>query len=101
MRLEIMKEKAANSGNGIAQTNELVSIELIGPAKVMDDPRCRVAGDRMTLVVRRLIVLDGVAVSVFSLDSAQIHNTCVFGEYYHLQPSKYIANYRFFLKIQI
>ena len=64
----------ADPSYGSAQANQLFPVNLVSPAKVVDDIGHRLFGDRMAAVVGQRVVLDDTAVFVFSLGRAQIHN---------------------------
>jgi hypothetical protein len=57
----------------MAKPYQLLTVELVSPAEVVDDFGDGFSGLGMTLVVGQLVVLDGRAVLVFALCGSQIH----------------------------
>jgi len=65
--------QAADSGNRAAQPDEMIAIQSVRPAEVVDDPGNGLSGHRVALIVGQLIVLDDGTVFVFSLSSPEVH----------------------------
>ena len=65
--------QVAYARNGAAQAHQLVTVELVCSAEVVDDFGNGFSGLWVALVVRQLEVLDGGAVFVFAFGDAQIH----------------------------
>ena len=58
------------------QPNQLLAVELICAAEVMDDFSDRLARGRVSFVMGQLVVFGGGAVLIFSLSSSQVHALC-------------------------
>ncbi|WP_159449703.1 hypothetical protein, partial [Desulfococcus multivorans] len=63
----------AYPGDGSAQPDQFLPVELVGTAEVVDDFGNRLAGIRVALVMRQLEIFDHGAVFVLSLRRPQIH----------------------------
>ena len=60
----IIKPQATNAANGLTETYQLLAVELVDPAEVVDDFGNGFAGVRMPLVMGELEVFDDRAVLV-------------------------------------
>ena len=65
---------AAYPCDGSAQTDQIIPVKLIGPAKAVNDMGYRFFILGMPLIVGELEVFDNRAVFVFSFGSSQIHD---------------------------
>ncbi|RPJ12529.1 MAG: hypothetical protein EHM37_08930 [Deltaproteobacteria bacterium] len=54
--------QTAHPANGLAEADQLLPVELIDPAEVVDDFGDRLASIRMPLVMGELVILDDRAV---------------------------------------
>ena len=68
--------QTAYSRNGLAESHEVITIQFVSPAEAMDDPSDGFSGNRMSLIVSQLVVLDVGAVFVSSASSSEI-NGCL------------------------
>ena len=59
-------DQTADPGNGLAETHQLLPVELVNPAEVVDDFGNGFAGVRVALVMGELEVFDDRAILVFS-----------------------------------
>ena len=74
VRIESINDlDVADPGDGPAKPDELVSIQLIGPAELVDHMGDGLAGDRVPHVVGELVVLDHCTVAVLSAGGSEIH----------------------------
>ena len=63
----IGNDQSADARDRMAKPYQLLTVELVSPAEVVDDFGDGFSGLGMTLVVGQLVVLDGGAVLVFAL----------------------------------
>ncbi len=69
----IIKPQTTNAANGLTETDQLLAVELVNPAEVVDDFGDGFAGIRMPLVMGELEVFDDRAVLIGALCDSSIH----------------------------
>ena len=73
LAVRIDNSQVADPGDGPTQPHQLLTVELIGAAEVVDDLGDRLSGNRVAFIVGQLVVFDDGAVLVLSSGSAQVH----------------------------
>ena len=70
--------QAADPGNGLAESHEIIALKLIGSSEVVDDLGDRSASLGMAHVVRELIVFDHRSIFYFCVSSV---DTCLLDQH--------------------
>lgn len=59
--------ETTDTGDGLAETDQFLSVKFVGPPEIMNNLSDRFAGDRVAFIMGQLVIFDDVAVFVFLL----------------------------------